>query len=110
MRRRIPLPAPSFAPFGLATASTWAGKRKETMNPLSQLKNATSPVVIGLLLACSLLTPIARAVNPPPDGAYPNFTTAEGQNALQNLTSGFGNSGLGALTLFTDSAGSFNTA
>jgi hypothetical protein len=80
------------------------------MNPLSWLKNATPPILTGLLLTYFPLAPIARAVVPPPDGAYPNFNTAEGQNALQNLTSGFGNSGLGALTLFTDSTGSFNTA
>jgi hypothetical protein len=80
------------------------------MNSLSRLNNATPPILTGLLLACLSLARIAQAVSPPPDGAYPNFTTAEGQNALQNLTSGFGNSGLGALTLFTDSTGSFNTA
>ena len=64
---------------------------------------AISSVCVGLL-------PKAEAVSPPPDGAYPNFTTAEGQNALQSLTSGTENSGLGALTLFTNSTGSFNTA
>jgi trimeric autotransporter adhesin len=80
------------------------------MTPLSWLKNATPPILTGLLLTYFPLAPIARAVVPPPDGAYPNFNTAEGQNALQNLTSGFGNSGLGALTLFSDSTGSFNTA
>jgi uncharacterized coiled-coil protein SlyX len=80
------------------------------MNPLSWLRNATSLVLIGLALGCLALLPDAQAVSPPPDGGYPNFTTAEGQSALQNLTSGFGNSGLGALTLFSDSTGSFNTA
>jgi len=32
----------------------------------------------------------ARAVVPPPDGGYPGFNTAEGQNALFNLTTGIG--------------------
>ena len=60
-------------------------------------------------LACCLCPSRRRSVHRP-DGAYPNFTTAEGQNALPNLTSGVGNSGLGAFTLFTNSTGSFNTA
>jgi hypothetical protein len=80
------------------------------MNRLSWLRNVTPPVFIGLALGCVALLPDAQAVSPPPDGGYPNFNTAEGQNALQSLTSGTGNSGLGALTLFTDSTGSLNTA
>jgi endosialidase-like protein len=56
------------------------------------------------------ISPSAQAVVPPPDGAYPNFTTAEGQNALQGLTSGVGNTALGAYSLFGTTTGSFNTA
>jgi hypothetical protein len=80
------------------------------MNPLSWLNNAIPSVFIGLALGCLAVFPDARAVTPPPDGGYPGFNTAEGQNALQSLTSGTENSGLGALTLFTNSTGSFNTA
>jgi hypothetical protein len=50
-----------------------------------------------------------QAVNPPPDGCYHNFTTAEGCNALQNLTSGAGNTGVGWYSLFGTSTGNFNT-
>jgi hypothetical protein len=50
-----------------------------------------------------------EAVVPPPDGGYPNFTTAEGQNALMNLTTGAGNTGVGWYSLFSDTAASFNT-
>jgi len=50
-----------------------------------------------------------QAVNPPPDGCYPNFTTAEGCNALQNLTTGAGNTGVGWYSLFGTSTGGFNT-
>jgi hypothetical protein len=53
------------------------------MNPLSRLKNATPPVLLGLLLACLPLAPIGQAVSPPPDGAYPHFTTAEGQTLFR---------------------------
>jgi len=51
-----------------------------------------------------------EAVNPPPDGAYPNFTTAEGQKALFSLTTGSANTAVGWYSLFSDAAGNFNTA
>ena len=62
------------------------------------------------MLAVLLLIPQTRAVVPPPDGAYPNFTTAEGQNALQSLTTGAANTALGAYSMFTTTTTSFNTA
>ena len=51
-----------------------------------------------------------QAVVPPPDGGYPGGNTAEGQNALLNLTSGGFNTAVGWLSLRTDTSGSFNTA
>jgi len=54
--------------------------------------------------------PKVEAVNPPPDGAYPNFTTAEGQKALFSLTTGSANTAVGWYSLFSDAAGNFNTA
>jgi trimeric autotransporter adhesin len=80
------------------------------MNSPIQLKPATSPVLTALALLCLGLFPQAQAVVPPPDGGYPNFTTAEGINALKNLTTGFGNTGLGWYSLFSDTTGSANTA
>jgi hypothetical protein len=65
---------------------------------------------VGFTLVCFALLPPAQAVVPAPDGVYPNFTTAEGQNALQSLTTGAGNTALGAFTLFGTSTNSFNTA
>src|SRR5438034_7378635 len=53
--------------------------------------------------------PTVSGVVPPPDGGYPNFTTAEGQNALKNLTTGAANTAVGWYALFTDTSGSFNT-
>jgi hypothetical protein len=50
-----------------------------------------------------------QAVIPTPDGCYPNYTTAEGCNALSFLTTGAGNTGVGWYSLYGDSAGSFNT-
>ena len=50
-----------------------------------------------------------QAVSPPPDGCYPNFTTVEGCSALQSLTAGAANTGVGWNALFGTSTGSFNT-
>ena len=80
------------------------------MNSLIQLKTITSPLLITLTLLCFGLFPKAQAVVPPPDGGYPNFTTAEGQNALKNLTTGSANTAVGWFSLFSDTTGSFNTA
>jgi len=65
---------------------------------------------ILLLLGSVPLSPPAQAVVPPPDGGYPNFNTAEGQNALMNLTTGAANTAVGWHSLFSDTEGSFNTA
>ena len=79
------------------------------MNPLIQLK--TIPLLlIALALVGFALLPGAQAVVPPPDGGYPNFTTAEGTNAFLHLTSGTANTGLGWSSLLNVTAGSFNTA
>src|ERR1700688_2522938 len=48
--------------------------------------------------------------SPTPDGAYPGNNTAEGQNALQSLTSGLNNAGIGFRALFKDTTGGNNTA
>src|SRR5262249_40710556 len=45
-----------------------------------------------------------------PDSAYPNFTTAEGGNALKALTTVVGNTGVGTFSSFSLATGSFNTA
>jgi hypothetical protein len=51
-----------------------------------------------------------QAVVPAPDGGYPGANTAEGQNALLNLTTGGFNTAAGFLSLRSDTDGSFNTA
>jgi hypothetical protein len=79
------------------------------MNPLIQLK-ATSAVLIALALLGFALLSGAQAVVPPPDGGYPGFNTAEGQNALFSLTTGSANTAVGWFSLFSDTDGSFNTA
>ncbi|HEU0210164.1 MAG TPA: hypothetical protein VFQ78_14445 [Candidatus Udaeobacter sp.] len=62
-----------------------------------------------LLFLCFAALSGTQAISPPPDGCYPNFTTAEGCGALNSLTTGAGNSGLGWYALFGTDAGNFNT-
>jgi len=59
---------------------------------------------------CAALLPEAGAVTPAPDGGYPGFNTAEGDGALQSLTSGASNTAVGFDALFSNTAGSNNTA
>ena len=68
------------------------------------------PFFIAGVLACFGLLPRAQAVVPPPPGGYPNFTTAAGDHALQALTLGVGNTGIGTFSLFSVTSGNFNTA
>ena len=79
------------------------------MNPLIKLKTIAPTLLITLTLLCFGLLPRAQAVVPPPDGGYPNFTTAEGTKALQSLTTGSANTAVGWYSLFSDTTGSFNT-
>ena len=79
------------------------------MNPLIQIKKAIRLFLVALGLTSLGLSPSMRAVSPAPDGCYPNYTTAEGCNALAGLGAGVGNTGLGWYALFSDSTGSFNT-
>jgi len=74
--------------------------------------NIRSLVVIGLTITGFAFSPNAQAVNPPPDGGYPGFNTAEGDNALKNLNTaaGQGNTAVGWFSLFSDVEGGFNTA
>ena len=65
---------------------------------------------VAFTLICFALSPSAQAVVPAPDGGYPNFTTAEGDHALQALNTGAGNTAIGNFALFSVTDGSFNTA
>jgi hypothetical protein len=80
------------------------------MNALIRLKKTTPAFVIAFVLAWFALSPTAQAVVPPPDGGYPNFTTAAGDHALQALTSGAANTAIGTYSLFSVTTGNNNTA
>src|SRR5258705_7963193 len=73
------------------------------------MKTRIPPVLITLALICFVLLPNAQAVVPAPDGGYPNFTTAEGQNTLFSLTTGAANTTVGWFSLKSVTTGSFNT-
>src|SRR5215211_5487670 len=74
------------------------------------MKIQSRSILAVLVFIClAVAAPNTRAVVPTPDGCYPNFTTAEGCDALNLLTTGAANTGLGWRSLFSDSTGSFNT-
>ena len=68
------------------------------------------PAFGALALAWLAISPVAQAVVPAPDGGYPGFNTAEGQNALFSLTTGSANTAVGWHSLSNNSEGNFNTA
>ena len=69
---------------------------------------------IALLSVCALGLSLCafsvQAVTPPPDGGYPNQNTAEGEDALFSLTTGFYNTAIGFDALYNNTTGSSNTA
>src|SRR5512133_4165406 len=84
----------------------------KTMTP--RRRNSISTAVAGLLtvLVCFALSPTPNAfgVTPAPDGGYPGFNTAEGQDALFSLTTGIANTANGAFVLYKNSTANGNTA
>jgi hypothetical protein len=79
------------------------------------MKTITNIIYLPFALfafACFTLLPAPKAfgVVPAPDGGYPNFTTAEGTDALKNLTNGVGYTATGWHSLFANTAGNLNTA
>ena len=74
------------------------------------MKTSIPPVLISFSIVCFALIQNAQALNPPPDGGYPEGNTAEGQAALFSLTTGVANTAVGWLSLNTLDTGKFNTA
>ena len=66
-------------------------------------------MMFGAIMATIAFLPVAQPVSPAPDGCYPNFTTAEGCNALGSLTTGAGNTAVGWFSLFSNTTTDFNT-
>ena len=64
---------------------------------------------IAFALMCCAHQPMALAVDPPPGGGYPIGNTAEGEDALFNLTSGYDNVAVGYEALYSNTSGILNT-
>jgi len=69
------------------------------------MKTPTLILIAGLSLVSN-----SFAVDPPPDGGYPGGNTAEGAEALLNLTTGTHNSATGYHSLLSNTTGNNNTA
>ena len=82
---------------------------------LQQMRDSISPLLpqrafAVIAFAGLVLSPIAQGVNPAPDGGYLNRNTAEGDFALQNITTGSDDTAIGNGALFRNTTGSQNTA
>src|SRR5215813_12575136 len=84
--------------------------RSQTTNNKKDSMMKIFRLFVACTLLCFALVRGTQAVVPAPDGCYPNFTTAEGCQALNSLTNGAGNTGVGWRSLFLNSTASFNTA
>jgi uncharacterized coiled-coil protein SlyX len=81
-----------------------------TCSLFTVFRSRSASILIALALSGSALTQKAQAVNPPPDGGYAGGNTAEGQDALLNLTSGTFNTAVGLISLRDIKKGNLNTA
>ena len=77
---------------------------------LTILRSRSAIILIALTLVAFALVQKTQAVSPPPDGGYAGGNTAEGQDALLNLTSGTFNIAIGFLSLNGLKEGNFNTS
>ena len=64
---------------------------------------------ILFVLSFAFLTPVRAQLSPAPDGGYANGNTAEGEDALFSLTSGFDNVAVGYEALYFNTQGIENT-
>ncbi len=81
----------------------------KTMTPVQNSINRCGLFLVSFLFAYVAFLQRAQAVSPPPDGGYPGANTAEGQNALLNLTSGTYNTAIGWFSLESNANSQFNT-
>jgi endosialidase-like protein len=91
----IPLMKPTNLPF---------------LNSVNLFRMRLALLLLPLAFACFALAPTVRGVTPAPDGGYPGFNTAEGENALLDLTTGTSDTAIGYQTLLNNTTGTSNTA
>ena len=97
-------PSSVWQKFGLQL-QPFGAQASQTMHSLLPSRLITL-IAFGSALICAG----ALAVDPPPDGGYPNENTAEGQDALLNLTTGYDNTAVGFVALSSTTSGFANTA
>jgi hypothetical protein len=95
-----------YRPIQLSTANLSV----LSLTSRSPLPRGYPAVLLALALALFALSPTIRAVTPAPDGGYPNADTAEGDFALQSVTSGSNTTAIGFNALKKDTTGDDNTA
>jgi endosialidase-like protein len=76
---------------------------------LTILRSRSAMILIAFTLVAFVPAQKTQALNPPPDGGYAGGNTAEGQDALLNLTSGTFNTAIGFLSLSGLKKANFNT-
>ena len=84
-----------------------------TLSSKNSINRSSCPLALPLIpltLVCFALSPAAQAVDPPPDGGYPHFNTAEGEDALFSLHGGRANTALGYHALYLNVYAGWNTA
>jgi hypothetical protein len=84
----------------------WRGYQFDT--PIQTIIRIAGDGLEGVAID-GLQATVAPTPTPTPDPCYSNFTTVEGCDALNSLTTGAGNTALGWRSLFLDTTGSFNT-
>jgi len=78
-------------------------EEEKSQNPVHmKMKNLSLVLIPVLTYFSALLT--SQVVSPPPDGGYPGSNTAEGQNALLNLTSGTNNTAFGWFSISSNTS------
>jgi len=83
--------------------------REKEKKQVKTITKSVYPVFAAFVLACFCPFAHGAGLNPPPDGGYPGGNTAEGQNALFNLTAGTYNTAVGLFSLGAVTTGNFNT-
>jgi hypothetical protein len=96
--------------YGSRPSKSLKGKVLERNRHMKTITKFTCPAFAALALASFAVLSTGQAVTPPPDGGYPGYNTAEGEQALLSLTTGQWNTALGFQALSHQTAGNSNTA
>ncbi len=96
--------------FNRATSNEINKKMKTPIGSINRSPLRCGFFTLAIALCWFALVQNTQAVNPPPDGGYPGANTAEGTDALFDLTSGIANTAVGFNALHDNTTGTHNTA